>query len=395
MIEKPKYTVITKIVGIFMIFIGVIGLVVLKDAEKVARSAFQAVYMSSILAGGICNLLDFGKGFFSILACFFYIISALSSVFIAFILLGGAIYFVVWITAATFSLMRYNSILKVKRSKNSRNENFATQSCTLASETNTLDYKLTRPTSGPKNYEIVIFRKSQLQSSAKTYTVFIDGTQAGKLRNGGTLSIRTNVGTHRLDFKGYFKMETSFDFTIPELQKRTNIFTRVSLKSGKIFAENIAAGKQEHRQAEKLDKPEIASPRPSTRTPSLAYIDRMEGHDFEQFTANLLRKLGYERVQVTPGSGDQGVDVIAVKDGKKYAIQCKRYNQKLGNKPVQEVHAGKTIYGCNVAVVMTNNYFTDGGKEAARALGVELWDRDVLRRMLVYAEHMEGRNAAE
>lgn len=235
---------------------------------------------------------------------------------------------------------------------------------------------------GPKNYEIVIFRKSQLQSSAKTYTIFIDGAQTGKLRNGGTLSIRTNVGTHRLEFKGYFKMETSFDFSIPESQKRTNIFTRVSLKSGKIFVENIAAGKQEHRQAEKLDKPEIASPRPSTRAPSLAYIDHMEGHDFEQFTANLLRKLGYERVQVTPGSGDQGVDVIAVKDGKKYAIQCKRYNQKLGNKPVQEVHAGKTIYGCNVAVVMTNNYFTDGGKEAARALGVELWDRDVLSAML-------------
>lgn len=137
-------------------------------------------------------------------------------------------------------------------------------------------------------------------------------------------------------------------------------------------------------------KPAPAAPaRPSSNTTSLSYIDRMEGHDFEQFTANLLRKLGYERVQVTPGSGDQGVDVIATKDGKKYAIQCKRYSQKLGNKPVQEAHAGKTIYGCSVAVVLTNNYFTDGGKEAARALGVELWDRDTLRRMLVYAEHME------
>ena len=177
-------------------------------------------------------------------------------------------------------------------------------------------------------------------------------------------------------------METSFDFSVPEYQKRTNIFTRVSLKSGKIFVENIATGNQDHGHAEKFDKPKIASPEPSFRPPSLAYIDRMEGHAFEQFTANLLRKLGYERVQVTPGSGDQGVDVIAVKDGKKYAIQCKRYNQKLGNKPVQEVHAGKTIYGCNVAVVITNNYFTDGGKEAAGALGVELWDRDVLSAML-------------
>lgn len=114
-------------------------------------------------------------------------------------------------------------------------------------------------------------------------------------------------------------------------------------------------------------------------------IDKMEGHEFECFTADLLRKLGYERVEVTPGSGDQGVDVIAVKDGKRYAIQCKRYGQRLGNKPVQEVFAGKTIYGCSVAVVLTNNYFTEGAKEAAKATGVELWDRDTLRRMMDYA----------
>lgn len=124
----------------------------------------------------------------------------------------------------------------------------------------------------------------------------------------------------------------------------------------------------------------------------MSRIDTMDGHDFEHFTAELLKKLGYEGVEVTPSSGDQGVDVIAVKDGKKYAIQCKRYGQKLGNKPVQEVHAGKTIYGCSVAVVLTNNYFTEGGKEAARALGVELWDRDKLERMLTYAAHMAGRS---
>ena len=129
-----------------------------------------------------------------------------------------------------------------------------------------------------------------------------------------------------------------------------------------------------------------AAVRPSPRSTSMARIDTMEGHAFEEFVANLLRKLGYENVKVTPGSGDQGVDVIAMKDDKKYAIQCKRYSQKLGNKPVQEVHAGKTIYGCNVAVVITNNYFTDGGKEAAQALGVELWDRDILRRMITYAD---------
>lgn len=113
-----------------------------------------------------------------------------------------------------------------------------------------------------------------------------------------------------------------------------------------------------------------------------ADIDHMEGHDFEYWCADLLRRSGFTQVKVTRGSGDQGVDITAYKDGKKYAIQCKRYNQKLGNKPVQEVHTGKTIYHCDVAVVMTNNYFTPSAVEAARATGVELWDREAIGRMM-------------
>lgn len=239
----------------------------------------------------------------------------------------------------------------------------------------------------PKNFEVVFFRKHQLQSSAKTYMVFLDGVQLGKLRNGGTLSAKTTAGTHRVEFKGYFKMETSFDFTIPEDQKRTNIFTHISLKTGKIFVADIVTNNPQHGQTSALSKPKTAPIRHSPRAPSMAHIDKMEGHEFEQFTADLLRKLGYERVEVTPGSGDQGVDVIAVKNGKRYAIQCKRYAQKLGNKPVQEVFAGKTIYGCSIAVVLTNNYFTEGAKEAAKATGVELWDRDTLRRLMDYANY--------
>lgn len=104
-------------------------------------------------------------------------------------------------------------------------------------------------------------------------------------------------------------------------------------------------------------------------------IDNMDGHDFEYWTANALTNLGYKNVSVTPGSGDQGVDVLAEKDGIKYAIQCKRYTSDLGNTPVQEVFAGKNYYNCHVGVVLTNRYFTQGAKELAQNTGVLLWDR--------------------
>lgn len=114
----------------------------------------------------------------------------------------------------------------------------------------------------------------------------------------------------------------------------------------------------------------------------MSRIDAMEGHEFERFIADLFRKLSYQKVEVTPGSGDQGVDVLAEKDGVRYAIQCKCYSSDLGNTPVQEVNTGKMIYHCHVGVVVTNRYFTQSAREAAKATGVLLWDRSKLESLI-------------
>lgn len=111
-------------------------------------------------------------------------------------------------------------------------------------------------------------------------------------------------------------------------------------------------------------------------------IDFMEGHAFEYWCANLLQKNGFLNVEVTQGSGDQGVDILAEKDGIKYAIQCKCYSSDLGNKPIQEVNTGKVIYHCHIGVVMTNRFFTSGAKQAAEATGVLLWDRNKIQELL-------------
>ncbi len=110
-------------------------------------------------------------------------------------------------------------------------------------------------------------------------------------------------------------------------------------------------------------------------------FDYMEGHEFEHFCANLLKENDFENVEVTPGSGDQGVDIIAFKDGVKYGIQCKCYSSDIGNKAVQEAYSGARFYDCHVPVVLTNRYFTSSAKELAKKTGVLLWDRDKLEKM--------------
>lgn len=123
-------------------------------------------------------------------------------------------------------------------------------------------------------------------------------------------------------------------------------------------------------------------------------IDGMDGHDFEHWCAELLRRNGFTNVSVTPGSNDQGIDVLAYKDGLKYGVQCKCYSNDLGNKPVQEATAGRAVYGCDIAVVMTNRHFTKGAVEAAKATGVWLWDRDKLAQMVSNAKET-GRHLAK
>ncbi|MBQ2764443.1 MAG: restriction endonuclease [Firmicutes bacterium] len=111
-------------------------------------------------------------------------------------------------------------------------------------------------------------------------------------------------------------------------------------------------------------------------------IDIMDGHEFEYFCAELLKKNGYENVDVTQGSGDQGIDVIAYKDGIKYGIQCKCYSSDIGNKAVQEVFAGKVFYECHVGVVLTNRFFTKSAEELAKKNGIILWDRKKLLELM-------------
>ncbi|MGN0959867.1 MAG: restriction endonuclease, partial [Coriobacteriales bacterium] len=81
------------------------------------------------------------------------------------------------------------------------------------------------------------------------------------------------------------------------------------------------------------------------------------------------------------GSGDQGIDILAEKDGVRFGIQCKCYAQDVGNSAVREAFAGKAYYGCHVAAVLTNRNFTHAAIEAAAGMGVVLWDREKLREL--------------
>ena len=114
----------------------------------------------------------------------------------------------------------------------------------------------------------------------------------------------------------------------------------------------------------------------------ISRMDELEGHEFEFFCADLLKAQGFIDVEVTRGSGDFGVDILAEKDGVTYAVQCKRHTAPVGVEAVLCTYGGLAYYERMVGVIMTNQYFTAPAVEAAKKLRILLWDRGYLDGMI-------------
>jgi len=108
--------------------------------------------------------------------------------------------------------------------------------------------------------------------------------------------------------------------------------------------------------------------------------DKMTGVEYEQFVANSLCNYGWN-AHTTKASNDQGVDVLAEKQGVKIAVQCKFYSSNVGNTAVQEIIAGKEFVQADFAVVVSNADFTNSAKQLASSTNVVLIHHDLLSRL--------------
>ncbi len=101
------------------------------------------------------------------------------------------------------------------------------------------------------------------------------------------------------------------------------------------------------------------------------YAPTMTPREFEAFCARQLEDAGWT-ASLTALTGDQGVDVIAVKGNVRIVLQCKQYSHPVGNKAVQEVVAAKGHEDADIAVVVSNASYTKSAQALARTNGVYL-----------------------
>lgn len=125
----------------------------------------------------------------------------------------------------------------------------------------------------------------------------------------------------------------------------------------------------------------------------LHWLRWLKPAEFEKFVADLFSKLGY-KTKVTGGSHDEGVDVVAEKDGIKHYIQCKRYNNStVGVSAVREFYGAITAHLTNdKGYYITTNKFTLEAEKFAEDKPIELIDGARLIEYIRLAEKNEKSN---
>ena len=94
------------------------------------------------------------------------------------------------------------------------------------------------------------------------------------------------------------------------------------------------------------------------------FSDDMTPAEFETFCAEELRRTGWD-ARVTMQSRDQGVDVVAAKNGHRVVLQCKLYARPVGNKSVQEAAAARAHEQADFGIVVSNNRYTEAAEQLA------------------------------
>ena len=97
---------------------------------------------------------------------------------------------------------------------------------------------------------------------------------------------------------------------------------------------------------------------------TLSGLKRIKPENFEFVVASLYLALGYQ-VYVTPRSGDRGIDLVATKQNKKTAFQCKRYNKNIIPEQMVREFYGSFVDDFDEGIFITSSAFTSAAENWA------------------------------
>jgi HJR/Mrr/RecB family endonuclease len=107
-----------------------------------------------------------------------------------------------------------------------------------------------------------------------------------------------------------------------------------------------------------------------TRT-LLAFWRGLSGRAFEHELALLFDRKGYS-VELTPATGDKGIDIVVERDGRKTIVQCKATSKPVGPAVARELYGTLVASGADDAILATIGGVTSGTREFLRGKAIKI-----------------------
>lgn len=106
----------------------------------------------------------------------------------------------------------------------------------------------------------------------------------------------------------------------------------------------------------------------------------LRGVKFESALARLYRNMGY-LVRQTKGSGDEGIDLVLLKEGIETVVQCKGHAKPVGVGAVRDLYGAMMHFGATGAILACPAGFTKGVTEFVTNKPIQLVSANELAEM--------------
>lgn len=106
-----------------------------------------------------------------------------------------------------------------------------------------------------------------------------------------------------------------------------------------------------------------------TRLPS--FLKTIHPRSFEELVASVYRQLGYS-VTLTQYSNDGGVDAFAEKDGKRFLIQCKRFQGSVGQPILRDLYGAVHKHCADGGILVTTGKITEQAREWVKGTSLQI-----------------------
>ena len=121
---------------------------------------------------------------------------------------------------------------------------------------------------------------------------------------------------------------------------------------------------------------------------SIPEWNKLDGRAFEVYVAELLVKMGYQKVHNRPHVGDGGIDIEMESVGtlitSRIAVECKNWlDRTVGREVIQKLDSAIRYEGFAKGIVITTGKFSTGAIEYAASVNIFLMDKNKLEELIL------------